>query len=90
MFQVPDTAIFCIKDGNKIIVSPIKGSEEDKIRLYILGTCMGVLLMQRKVLTLHGSAIAIDGKAYAFIGESGAGKSTLASAFIREGYQAFK
>src|SRR3954467_7237361 len=47
LFQVPNTAIFCIKDGNEIIVSPIKGSEEDKIRLYILGTCMGVLLMQR-------------------------------------------
>lgn len=87
LFQVPSTAIFCIKDGNKIIVSPIKGCELDKIRLYILGTCMGVLLMQRKVLTLHGSAIAIDGKAYAFIGESGAGKSTLATTFIRNGYQ---
>ncbi len=87
MFEVLDTAIFCIKDGNKIIVSPMKGSEEDKIRLYVLGTCMGVLLMQRKVLALHGSAIAIEGRAYAFIGESGAGKSTLASAFIREGYQ---
>ncbi|MDQ0242535.1 hypothetical protein J2S09_000071 [Bacillus fengqiuensis] len=87
MFQVLDTATFCIKGGNKIIVSPMKGSEEDKIRLYILGTCMGVLLMQRKVLALHGSAIVIDGRAYAFIGESGAGKSTLASAFIREGYQ---
>ncbi|MDF2903814.1 MAG: 2,3-cyclic-nucleotide 2-phosphodiesterase, partial [Bacillus sp. (in: firmicutes)] len=87
MFHVPDTAIFCIKEGNKIIVSPIKGYEEDKMRLYILGTCMGILLMQRKVLTLHGSAIAIDGKVYAFIGESGAGKSTLASVFIRKGYQ---
>jgi hypothetical protein len=87
MFQILGTATFCIKGGNKIIVSPMKGSEEDKIRLYILGTCMGVLLMQRKVLTLHGSAIVIDGLAYAFIGESGAGKSTLASAFIKEGFQ---
>lgn len=87
MFHVPDTAIFCIKDGNKIIVSPIKGYQEDKIRLYVLGTCMGVLLMQRKVLTLHGSAIAINGMAYAIIGHSGAGKSTLASAFINKGYQ---
>lgn len=87
MFQVPDTAIFCIENSNKIIVSPIKGSEVDKIRLYILGTCMGVLLMERKVLTLHGSAIEIGGKAYAFIGESGAGKSTLASAHISKGYR---
>lgn len=87
VFELPNVAIFCIKDGNKIIVSPMDNSDEDQIRLYILGTCMGALLLQRKVLPLHGSAVVIDGKAYAFIGESGAGKSTLASAFLERGYQ---
>ena len=48
---------------------------------------MGAILMQRKVFPLHGSAIAINGKAYAFVGDSGAGKSTLASAFLNKGYQ---
>ena len=48
---------------------------------------MGILLMQRRILPLHGSAIAIDGKAYVFIGESGAGKSTIASSFMKKGYQ---
>ena len=48
---------------------------------------MGAILMQRKILPLHGSAIAIDGKAYAIVGDSGAGKSTLASAFLKRGYQ---
>lgn len=87
MFQVPDTALFCIHDGETIIVSPMNGADEAKIRLYILGTCMGALLMQKRVLPLHGSAIAIDGKAYAITGDSGAGKSTLASAFLSQGYQ---
>jgi energy-coupling factor transporter ATP-binding protein EcfA2 len=87
MFEVPNTAIFSIQEGKKIIVSPIVGSEEDKIRLYILGTCMGAILIQRKLLPLHGSAVAINGKAYAFIGESGAGKSTLATALNKEGYK---
>ncbi|MEI4828878.1 aldolase [Bacillus sp. FJAT-53711] len=87
MFQIPNTATFCIQDGEKIIVSPIKGSDEDKIRLYILGTCIGALLMQRRILPLHGSVVAINEKAYAFIGDSGAGKSTLASAFLSRGYQ---
>ena len=57
-----------------------------KLRLYILGTCMGAILMQRKILPLHGSVIAIDGKAYAIVGDSGAGKSTLASAFLKRGF----
>lgn len=87
MFQVSNTAIFSIQNGNAISVSPLKEYDEDVIRLYLLGTCMGAILLQRKVLPLHGSAIGINGKAYALIGESGAGKSTLASAFIKEGYQ---
>jgi uncharacterized protein YlzI (FlbEa/FlbD family) len=87
MFEVPDTAIFLIEEGQKIVVSPMLGAEEDKIRLYILGTCMGAILIQKKVLPLHGSALAINGKAYAFIGNSGAGKSTLAAALVKKGYE---
>lgn len=87
MFQVPNTATYLIENGNKIFVSPMIGSVEEQIRLFILGTCMGALLLQRKILPLHGSAIAIDGKAYAIVGDSGAGKSTLASAFLKKGYQ---
>lgn len=86
MFQISNTATFVIQDGNKITISPFDGADEDKIRLYLLGTCMGALLMQRRVLPLHGSAVAIDGKAYAFIGDSGAGKSTLAAALLNRGY----
>jgi ABC-type dipeptide/oligopeptide/nickel transport system ATPase component len=48
---------------------------------------MGAILMQRKILPIHGSAVAIDGKAYAIVGDSGAGKSTLASAFLKRGYK---
>lgn len=87
MFRVPGTAIFCIQDGQCILVSPMPGFDVNKARLYILGTCMGILLMQKRILPLHGSAIAIDGKAYAFIGDSGAGKSTLATLLLRQGYQ---
>ena len=87
MFQLPNVAIFSIQDGIRIQVSPLSKANEDQIRLYVLGTCMGALLMQRRVLPLHGSAIAIDGKAYAIVGESGAGKSTLASTFLEKGYK---
>ncbi|TYS60089.1 aldolase [Sutcliffiella horikoshii] len=87
MFQVPQIAIFLIQNGNEIIVSPHEGVADDHIRLYLLGTCMGAILMQRRILPLHGSAIAINGKAYAIVGDSGAGKSTTASALLRHGYQ---
>ncbi|MCU4767762.1 aldolase [Bacillus toyonensis] len=86
MICIPNTAIFSIQEGKQIIVSPMENTCEDKIRLYILGTCMGALLMQRGILPLHGSAINIDGKVYAIVGDSGAGKSTLAAAFLSRGY----
>ena len=87
LFKINDTAIFSIQNGNNIAVSSVPGSDENKIRLYILGTCMGALLMQRKILPLHGSAIEINGKVYAIVGERGAGKSTLASALISKGFK---
>lgn len=86
MFKISNTAIFLIQDGKNIIVSPFDEFRQDRIRLYLLGSCMGAILLQRKILPIHGSAVVIDGKAYAFVGESGAGKSTLASAFIKKGY----
>jgi len=87
LFRVPGVAIYKIESGREITVSPIGDTSEEQIKLYLLGTCLGVALMQRKVLPLHGSAIVIDGKAYAIVGESGSGKSTLAAAFIKRGYE---
>ncbi|AJS59973.1 aldolase [Paenibacillus sp. IHBB 10380] len=87
MFWIPDLAVFAVEGGTTITISPEKGADEDKIRLYILGSCMGAILLQRRILPLHGSAVVIDHKAYAFIGDSGHGKSTLASSFIQRGFQ---
>ncbi|MFC5773371.1 aldolase [Ectobacillus antri] len=86
-FYIPDVGSFFIAAGKEIIIYPVEGADEGLLRLYVLGTCMGVILMQRRILPLHGSAVVIEGKAYAFIGESGAGKSTLASTLLQRGYQ---
>ncbi|SFI28418.1 hypothetical protein SAMN02799624_00112 [Paenibacillus sp. UNC496MF] len=87
LFLIPETAFYSIEDGNRITVSPLPGADPEKVRVYLLGTCMGALLLLRGVLPLHGSAVEIDGKAYAFVGDSGAGKSTLAAVFGDEGYR---
>ncbi|SFS54760.1 HPr kinase/phosphorylase [Paenibacillus sp. BC26] len=87
LFLIPETAIYCIEDGYRITVAPLDGADQEKVRVYLLGTCMGALLMIRNVLPLHGSAIVIDGKAYAFLGDSGAGKSTLAATLVSKGYE---
>ncbi|RIX52616.1 aldolase [Paenibacillus nanensis] len=85
--RVPDTGIFAMENGQSILVSLFPEANMDKVRLYLLGSCMGVILMQRRILPLHGSAIAINGKAYAIVGHSGAGKTTLSTYLLEQGYQ---
>jgi hypothetical protein len=85
-FKMPDAGVFRVQDGNTIMVSPYSHADEALIRLYVLGTCCGILLLQRGDYPLHGSAIAVGGKAIAIVGQSGAGKSTLASAMLEKGH----
>lgn len=86
-FRVPQVAAFRITDGRRIEVYAESGADEDKIRLYVLGTCMGALLLQRRILPLHGSVVTRDGRAHAIVGISGAGKSTLSAALLERGFR---
>ncbi|WP_127531066.1 phosphoenolpyruvate carboxykinase (ATP) [Paenibacillus kobensis] len=86
-FNVPDVAIYRVEKNGVITVSPADGCSTRKLRLFLLGSCMGVILLNRGILPLHGSAVVIGGKAYAIVGESGAGKSTLAAALLHRGYK---
>jgi hypothetical protein len=58
------------------------------IRLCVLGPIIGFVLHLRGTPCLHASAVAVDGRAVAFLGHSGAGKSTTAAAFVRRGFRA--
>ncbi|THF73670.1 HPr kinase/phosphorylase [Cohnella fermenti] len=87
LFLIPDTAAYAIEDGRRILVAPLPGADPEKMRVYLLGTCMGALLLLRGTLPLHGSAVVVKGKAYAFVGDSGAGKSTLAAALAAMGHR---
>ncbi len=53
--------------------------------MYLLGSCMGALLHQKKILPMHGSGINLAGNGLLLTGRSGAGKSTVAAAFFRQG-----
>jgi hypothetical protein len=70
---------FWIKKGREIVVEAEKGLKTSDLRSYLLGSCMGTILMQRGYQALHGSAVNINGKAALFLGNQGAGKSTLAA-----------
>ena len=83
---IEDVARYEIEAGRIIRVDPLPGADAGDVRLYLLGTAMGVLLHQQGRLPLHVSAIVHDGQAVAFCGTSGAGKSTLAARLSQMGF----
>jgi len=66
-------------------VWPATSAMED-VASYLLGPVIGLLLRLRGVTCLHASAISVDNRCIAFVGEEGAGKSTTAAAFARQGF----
>ena len=46
-------ARFLVTEGREIVVQPVPGVPEDTIRVFLLGTCLSILLHQRKLYALH-------------------------------------
>lgn len=86
LFQVPGVGRYYVTNGNCIVVEPAEQAKESSVRLFLLGTAFGSLLMQRGILPIHGSAVVINRCCVIFTGVSGAGKSTLLAAFRKRGY----
>ncbi|NJM23937.1 MAG: hypothetical protein HC836_24960 [Richelia sp. RM2_1_2] len=77
---------FLIRDGKEIIIDSDIEAEESRLRLFILGAAIGVILHQRGFLVLHASAVAVNGNAVVFVGDKGHGKSTMAAALHARGH----
>jgi hypothetical protein len=75
-----------VRQGQEIIIDAVPDIEPDKLRIFLLGIALAVLLHQRGLLVLHASAVAIDGGVVAFIGDKGWGKSTTTAALHQQGY----
>lgn len=87
LLQVPEIGRYLIEGGTRITVSPAPEASERNVRLFLLGSALGILAYQRGLLPLHANALVVGGGAYAFSGPSGAGKSTLAAHFARAGFE---
>ena len=82
---IPEAGSFAVRDGREIIVDALPEVPERNIRLFLLGSAMGLLLHQRGLFPLHANGVVVDGRAIAVAGATGAGKSTLAAWFSRQG-----
>lgn len=85
-FQYDKTGEFYIENGDRIIIAADNNADAKLIRSIILGPCMGSILYQRRILSIHGSAMVRNDKAIIISGKSGAGKSTISSALRKHGW----
>lgn len=88
LLELDGVARYWVRDGREIVVQKDVDADDDSVRVFLLGSALGALIHQRKMLPLHASAVVMDGKCIGFAGRSGIGKSTLAAAFCALGYPA--
>jgi hypothetical protein len=87
LLTLPGIGRFLLDEGREIVVDPHPRVSDRNLRLFLLGSVLGVLCHQRGLLPLHANAIVAGPGAVAFAGPSGAGKSTLAAEFQRRGFR---
>lgn len=81
-----DTGVFDITDrGSRIRWYPSATAREELVRADVLGRVLAVALHAGRRFTLHGSAVATELGAIAFVAPKQSGKSTLALALAKEG-----
>jgi len=88
LLQVDGVARYLARGGTRIVVDRAVGAPPESVRLFLLGSVFAALLLERGVLPLSASAVAIQGGCLVFMGHSAAGKSTLAAGFVSRGYRA--
>lgn len=77
---------YLVSSGREVVVQPAVGASAAELRLFLLGTVLGMLCHQRGLFPLHASCVRMGDGAVAFCGASGAGKSTLAASLTQRGY----
>lgn len=87
--NMPNSVRLEITGGHRITYERYPGAADDEVRLFLLGSGVGAIMMQRGHVLIHGNAVVIPGRegAVVCIGDSGAGKSTTAVAMMRRGWQ---
>ncbi len=85
LLKIESIGNFYVSEGKKIIVEKNKKASWKDVNVFLIGRIFGALLQQRRLLTLHASAVRLNGCNLIFAGHSGSGKSTLTAALIDKG-----
>lgn len=87
MVYTTSSTVFRVTHGSLIEADIMPGEAESYVAVYLLGSCMGSILIQRGFMLLHGSCVTNGRHAVLITGDSGAGKSTMAAEFLKHGWK---
>ncbi len=85
LLKTPRLGNIYIGNGKEIVVQSAINPTDNNLSAYIVGIAFGAIMIQRRLLTLHASAVVYHDKCLVFAGRSGAGKTTIAAALIEAG-----
>jgi len=83
---VPETGVYWVRGGAEIRITPAPQADPGALRLFLIGSALGMALHQRGLLVLHGATVARPGGATVLVGDTLAGKSTMAAALGQAGH----
>ncbi|MCF2872353.1 hypothetical protein L0664_14860 [Octadecabacter sp. G9-8] len=78
---------FVAENGTTLRYRPYENLDPLSLQVFLMGSGLGSLLMQRNFLVLHGNGVEVDGNCIICVGPSGVGKSTTAAGLMRRGYR---
>jgi len=86
LLRIPGIVRMTLDAGTAITWQCEDGTRPEDAVIFISGSGFGLLMHQHGRCIMHGSAVAVGGRAVLFCGPSGAGKSTLAAALAARGH----
>ncbi|HET9335861.1 MAG TPA: hypothetical protein VFO12_05575 [Sphingomicrobium sp.] len=89
LLRTTDGLSYCYRKGEGITICRADDADLSEERLWLHGSVYSAVACINGLLPVHASAVAHDGKIFAFTGPSGAGKSTLIAALGRLGLPMF-
>lgn len=86
VLHIEEAGYYWVREGRRITLTPAPGADAATLRLFLLGSALGMALHQRGGLVLHAAGVRVGGRALFLTGESAEGKSTLAAYMGRAGH----
>ena len=89
LLRAPGDHYFYYRKGDGITIERGPGADISEEALWLNGSVYAAIACLNGLLPIHASAIASDGRVFAFTGPAGAGKSTLVAALGNRGLPMF-